>query len=113
MVLLADTFTNFYEPEVAIDAVRVLEAAGYGVIVPKPTCCGRPQISKGLHAPALVAAHQSVRQLLPFVGQDLPILGLEPSCLLTFRDEYPGLLRSPEADAPGRRRLADRGVPGA
>ena len=99
VVLLADTFTNFYEPEVAIDAVRVLEAAGYGVIVPKPTCCGRPQISKGLHAPALVAAHQSVRQLLPFVGQDLPILGLEPSCLLTFRDEYPGLLRSPEADA--------------
>ena len=99
VVLLADTFTNFYEPEVGIDAVRVLETAGYTVVVPEPTCCGRPQISNGLHASALDAAGRSVRQLLPFVAREVPILGLEPSCLLTFRDEYPGLLRSEEARA--------------
>ena len=99
VVLLADTFTNFYEPEVAIDAVRVLEAAGCEVVVPEPTCCGRPQISKGLHAPAVDAARSSLRQLVPFVSQGVPILGLEPSCLLTFRDEYPGLVRTEEARA--------------
>ena len=99
VVLLADTFTNFYEPEVAIDAVRVLETAGYTVVVPEPTCCGRPQISKGLHAPAIDAARATVRQLLPFVNRGIPILGLEPSCLLTFRDEYPSLLQSDASKA--------------
>jgi Fe-S oxidoreductase len=97
VVLLADTFTNYYEPAVAIDAVRVLEAAGYTVVVPKPTCCGRPQISKGLHAPAIDAARATVTQLLPYLDRGVPILGLEPSCLLTFRDEYPSLLQSEES----------------
>ena len=97
VVLLADTFTNYYEPAVAIDAVRLLEAAGYTVVVPKPTCCGRPQISKGLHAPAVDAARATVMQLLPYIDRGVPILGLEPSCLLTFRDEYPSLLQSEES----------------
>ncbi|HJO38539.1 MAG: FAD-linked oxidase C-terminal domain-containing protein [Vicinamibacterales bacterium] len=97
VVLLADTFTNFYEPEVPIDAVRVLEAAGRTVVVPEPTCCGRPQISKGLHTQALDAAGASLRQLTGYVERGVPILGLEPSCLLTYRDEYPMLLRTDAA----------------
>ena len=103
VVLIADTFSNYYEPEVAIAAVRVLEAAGYEVIVPEPTCCGRPLLSEGLHDEAVACTRRTLGRLFRYVEQGYPIIGLEPSCLLTFRDEYPYLLRAPEA-----RLLAER-----
>ncbi len=105
VVLFADTFSNYYEPEVPKAAVRVLEAAGYEVIVPEPSCCGRTLISEGLHERALSCTRQTAERLRPYVERGDPILGLEPSCILTFRDEYPYLLRSPEA-----RSLADRAM---
>ncbi len=99
VVLFADTFSNYYEPDIPKAAVRVLEAAGYRVIVPEPSCCGRTLISEGLHEQALAQTRQTTARLRSHVERGDPIVGLEPSCILTFRDEYPYLLGSPEATA--------------
>ncbi|MGH2524054.1 MAG: FAD-binding and (Fe-S)-binding domain-containing protein, partial [Anaerolineales bacterium] len=102
VVLFADTFTNFNHPEIGIAAVRVLEAAGYQVLLAEHGCCGRPMISKGLLDQAKTAAALNVNVLAPFVEQGIPVVGLEPSCLLTLRDEYLDLLPD-DARAPARR----------
>jgi Fe-S oxidoreductase len=70
----------------------VFEAAGFEVVLPGHKCCGRPYISKGLVEQAQKAARDTVDRLYPFAEQDLPIVGLEPSCLLSMRDEYHHLL---------------------
>ena len=93
-VLFHDTFTNYFHPEVGHAAVRILEALGYSVVLAERTgCCGRPAISKGLLATARNWARRNVDALLPYAERGVPIVGTEPSCLLTFRDEYPELLR--------------------
>ena len=97
VVLFADTFSNYYEPEIPKAAVHVLEAAGYEVVVPEPSCCGRTLISEGLHEQALNCTRQTSERLRPYVERGDPIVGLEPSCILTFRDEYPYLLKNQEA----------------
>ncbi len=89
VLLFVDTFTNAYYPETGIAAVNVLEAAGYKVIVAKgQVCCGRPMISKGLLERARKMAERNLTVLTPFAEQGIPIIGLEPSCLVTLRDEY-------------------------
>jgi Fe-S oxidoreductase len=86
--------------------VRVLEAAGYEVLLPRrPVCCGRPLISKGLLDGAKALARQQMEWLAPYAAAGLPIVGLEPSCILTFRDEYPDLLDDPRALALARQSL--------
>ncbi len=97
VVLLLDTFTEFHNPEIGRDALAVLQALGYQVIVPPWQCCGRPLISKGFLDQAKEAAKRVISLLLPYAKQGLPILGLEPSCLFTLKDEYPDLLPSDEA----------------
>jgi len=98
IVLFPDTFTNYYHPEVGRASVRVLEALGYRVLIPdKLTCCGRPAISKGMLPAAQRWARRNVDALLPFARRGIPIVGTEPSCLLTFRDEYPDLLRDEDS----------------
>ena len=93
-VLFHDTFTDYYHPEVGQAAVRLLEALGYRVVLAERTgCCGRPAISKGLLPTAARWARRNVDALLPYAQRGVPIVGTEPSCLLTFRDEYPDLLR--------------------
>jgi len=93
-VFFHDTFTDYYHPEVGKAAVRVLEALGYTVVLAQRTgCCGRPAISKGLLSTARRWARANVDALLPYARRGVPIIGTEPSCLLTFRDEYPDLLR--------------------
>jgi Fe-S oxidoreductase len=93
-VLFHDTFTDYYHPEVGAAAVRILEALGYlPVIVERQGCCGRPAISKGLLPTAKRWARRNVDALLPYAQAGVPIVGTEPSCLLTFRDEYPALLQ--------------------
>ncbi|HLF76872.1 MAG TPA: FAD-linked oxidase C-terminal domain-containing protein [Dehalococcoidia bacterium] len=93
-VLFHDTFTDYYHPEVGQAAVRILEALGYRVVVVEKTgCCGRPAISKGLLPTAKACARKNVDALLPYAQRGVPLVGTEPSCLLTFRDEYPDLLR--------------------
>lgn len=92
VVLFNDTFNTYNYPQVAIAATEVLEAAGFEVILPGHKCCGRPMISKGLVDKARQAARDTVDHLAPFAEQGIPIVGLEPSCLLSVRDEYLYLL---------------------
>jgi FAD/FMN-containing dehydrogenase/Fe-S oxidoreductase len=103
VVLFPDTFTTYNDPAIGRAAVRVLEAAGYEVLLPRrPVCCGRPMISKGLLAEAKALARQQLEWLAPYAEAGLPIVGLEPSCILTFRDEYPDLLDDPRSPDAGR-----------
>ena len=98
VLLLADTFTNYNHPEVGRAATRVLEALGYEVVVPPTRCCGRPMLSKGMMDKARRNARSNVDQVLPYVKNGARLVGLEPSCILTFRDDYVDLLGG-DADA--------------
>lgn len=99
-VYLADTFTEYFHPEVGQAAVRVLEALGYAVtVVPGLGCCGRPAISKGQLGLAREWAEANVARLEPYARRGVPIVGTEPSCLLTLRDEYRDLLPEARAEA--------------
>ena len=92
--------------EVGIATVRVLEAAGYRVRLAGLACCGRPAISKGLLPLARELARANVQKLLPFARAGTPILGCEPSCLVTLIDEYRDFRLGPDAEA-GRQGLGD------
>ncbi len=96
VVLFHDTFNTYNDPHVAIAATRVLEAAGFEVILPGHNCCGRPMLSKGLLEDARKLAKETIDALYPFAAAGLPIVGLEPSCLLSFRDDYHYLLPDDE-----------------
>jgi FAD/FMN-containing dehydrogenase/Fe-S oxidoreductase len=102
VVFFHDTFLNFNYPEVGIAATMLLEAAGYRVELAERRCCGRPMISKGLPEEARANADFNVRRLAPFVAQGYAIVGCEPSCILTFRDEYPDLLKGEAVNAVAR-----------
>jgi len=94
VVLLADTFNRWFEPENLNAAVAVLEAAGYTVRLlttgddKRPLCCGRTFLASGLVEQARAEAKRMIKALEPYVDQGCPVIGLEPSCLLTLRDEY-------------------------
>ncbi len=92
VVLFNDTFNTYNYPHISIAATEVLEAAGFEVVLPGHKCCGRPMISKGLVKKARRAARDTIERLIPFAEQGIPIVGLEPSCLLSIRDEYFSLL---------------------
>ena len=93
VVLFNDTFMNYNYPQVGKAAVELLEAAGFQVELANARCCGRPMISNGLLEEATANARYNVDLLHAYVDQGIPIIGCEPSCLLTFRDEYPELLK--------------------
>jgi FAD/FMN-containing dehydrogenase/Fe-S oxidoreductase len=97
VVLFHDTFNNFNTPHVAIAATRLLERLGYLVRLVNKRCCGRPMISKGMLGEAENNAAWNVDQLAGYAENGVPIVGLEPSCLLTLRDEYPEFLRTNDA----------------
>jgi FAD/FMN-containing dehydrogenase/Fe-S oxidoreductase len=103
VVLFADTFNRYFEPENIEAVLRVLEAAGYRVHWPKllagsrPLCCGRTFLSVGLVEEARAEAERTVAALAPYVARGIDVVGLEPSCLFGFRDEIPALLRSEPA----------------
>ena len=103
VVLFHDTFNNFNTPNVAISATRLLECLGYHVRLVNKRCCGRPMISKGMLGEAENNAAWNVDQLAGYAENGVSIVGLEPSCLLTLRDEYPEFLRTNEA-----KRVAER-----
>jgi len=109
VVLFPDTFTNYNEPHIGIAATQLLERLGYRVLVPQRSlCCGRPMLSKGLLRQAKRLARAQLDWLAPYAGHGVPIVGLEPSCVLSFRDEYPDLLDDPRATAlAGRALLLD------
>jgi Fe-S oxidoreductase len=95
-----DTFVDFNYPDVGKATTTLLEAAGYEVeIVAERQCCGRPMISKGLPEDARANATFNVGKLAPYVERGYTIVGCEPSCILTFRDEYPDLIKGHDVDA--------------
>ena len=96
VVLFNDTFNTYNYPQTAIATTELLEAAGFEVLLPGIKCCGRPMISKGLVDKARAAAKDTVRRLAPFAKQGIPIVGMEPSCILSLRDEYLYLLPNDE-----------------
>ena len=79
-------------------ATELLERAGFEVVLAKADCCGRPMISKGLLEDARQVARRNIEALAPLVEQGAAIVGCEPSCLLTLRDEYLDLLKGPEVE---------------
>jgi FAD/FMN-containing dehydrogenase/Fe-S oxidoreductase len=92
VVLLADSFTTFTEPAIGRAAVQLLEAAGWRVRLQSAGCCGRASLSKGLLKQARRMADAMVGRLEADARRGTPIVGVEPSCLLTLRDEYLSLL---------------------
>ncbi len=97
VLLLDDCFTTYNTPEVGRSAVKLLEAAGYRVELAGLRCCGRPAFSKGLLSLARELAAENLEKLLPAAKKGIPILGIEPSCLTMFIDEYRDLKLGPDA----------------
>ncbi|MCP4593847.1 MAG: FAD-binding protein [bacterium] len=97
-----DTWTNYCEPDVGIAAVRLFEAAGYQVLTPVLQCCGRPAIGKGLLTEVALAARMNIDTLASHIDRSTPMVGTEPSCILTFVDEYPQFVRTDDARALAR-----------
>jgi Fe-S oxidoreductase len=94
VVIFADTFSNNFEPEILHSARRVLTAAGHKVAIAWPgigsraLCCGRTYLATGQVDKAKEEAERLLEALAPFVARDVPVIGLEPSCLFTLRDEF-------------------------
>jgi len=106
--LFCDEFTNYNDVEIGQKTVLLLEALGYEVVIPEHGESGRASLSKGLLRDARKLAERNVRQLEGIVSAETPLVGIEPSAILTFRDEYPDLVdASLEADA---RRLAENAL---
>jgi FAD/FMN-containing dehydrogenase/Fe-S oxidoreductase len=104
VILFGDTFNRYFEPENLRAAVRVLAASGYRVSAPKaegrPLCCGRTYLAAGMVEQARAEA---LRTLVALSQSDAPVLGLEPSCLMTLRDEFASLLPGDAAEALSKR----------
>lgn len=90
--LFADEFTNYMEAELGLTFVKLLNALGYRVVVPKHKESGRAAISKGVLKLARKFAVYNVENLCGMITEETPLVGIEPSCILTFRDEYPDLV---------------------
>jgi Fe-S oxidoreductase len=103
-VLFADTFNRYFERENLDAALAVLTAAGYAVHIATPTdgtsrplCCGRTFLSVGAVDEAKAEAGRVLAALDPFVARGVPVIGLEPSCILGFRDEIPAIMKDARA----------------
>jgi FAD/FMN-containing dehydrogenase/Fe-S oxidoreductase len=98
VLLFADTFNRYFEPENVEAALAVLEAGGYRVRMARPLkgsrplCCGRTFLSVGAVAQARAEALRVLEGVEPYVKQGIPVVGLEPSCILSFRDEVPAMI---------------------
>src|SRR5438094_1584768 len=109
VVLFVDTFSRYFEPENIEAALAVLEAAGCRVHllrpIDRPLCCGRTFLSIGEVNEARREAERCVEAFSPFVARGVRVVGLEPSCLIGFRDEIPALIKSNNARMLARHAL--------
>ena len=102
VVLFADSFNRYFEPENLRAAIKVLRAANVSVSIAnaangeRPLCCGRTFLASGLIDEAKFEARRLIKALLPYAQKGIPVIGLEPSCLLTLRDEIPSLMPGEE-----------------
>jgi Fe-S oxidoreductase len=114
VILWADTFNNHFDPEILADARTVLEASGCVVQVSKlasesrPLCCGRTFLAAGLVTEARGEAARTLRALAPALKSGAVVVGLEPSCLLTLRDEFLVHRWDQESDGEELQALAQR-----
>ncbi len=92
--LFADEFTNYNDVQIGIKAIRLLHKLGYEVVVPKHEVSGRTYLSKGLLRKAKEIANANVMHLGDIISSTHPLIGIEPSAILTFRDEYPELVNA-------------------
>ncbi|MBP5241638.1 MAG: 4Fe-4S dicluster domain-containing protein, partial [Bacteroidales bacterium] len=90
--LFADEFTNYMEAELGVTFVKLLNGLGYKVLIPKHKESGRAAISKGVVKLAKKFAQYNVENLCDIITDETPLVGIEPSCILSFRDEYPDLV---------------------
>jgi FAD/FMN-containing dehydrogenase/Fe-S oxidoreductase len=103
VVLFVDSFNTWFEPENARAAMKVLAAAGYRVHVARaavggrPLCCGRTFLAAGLVDEARAEASRMIAALRPWIEKGIPVVGLEPSCLFSLRDEFPAMLPGGES----------------
>ena len=112
VMLFVDTFAHHFEPDLAQAAVEVLEAAGYEVRIAspakddaepnRPLCCGRTYLSTGMVPQARREAERVLAALRPALAENIPVIGLEPSCLLALRDEFYSLGLGPEIGHLGK-----------
>lgn len=91
VLLFPDEFTNYNDAHIGIKAVELLNALGYEVIIPDVFESGRTYISKGLIRTAKKIVNKNIETLSKLVADDCPLIGIEPSAILSFRDEYPDL----------------------
>ena len=104
LILWADTFNRYFDPENLHAALRVLKAGGYKVKFAealdgeRDLCCGRTFLAAGLIDEAKLEARRVIESFAPYIAKGIPIVGLEPSCLLTLRDEYKSMLPGQEAN---------------
>ena len=93
LLLFSDTFVEYNEPQIGIAATILLERAGFKVeLAPPDLCCGRPLLSQGFLSQAKKRAQRNLNLLAPFAEQGYAIVGLEPSCISVFKDDYVDLL---------------------
>ena len=97
--LFCDEFTNYNDTHIGIKSVQLLRALGYEVIIPAYEESGRTWLSKGLVRKAKLIANKNIEKLSHLVSASSPILGIEPSAILTFRDEYPDLASDENIEA--------------
>ncbi|MDX9846958.1 MAG: FAD-linked oxidase C-terminal domain-containing protein [Tenuifilaceae bacterium] len=90
--LFADEFTNYNDTSIGIKAIEVLHKLGYNVVLPNISESGRTYISKGLLNTAKRIAQRNIEVLADIISVDEPLIGIEPSAILSFRDEYPDLV---------------------
>jgi len=96
VVLFADTYMNFHEPEVGISAYQLLRSCGYEVILANVGCCQRPKISHGFLRDAKKDGAKTVSGLKPYLDKGLKIVVCEPSCASAFNDDLPDLIDDKE-----------------
>lgn len=100
--LFADEFTNYNESDIGIKVILLLEKLGYHVIIPKHIESGRTFLSKGMVRKAAAVADKNIRLLKGLISDEKPLIGIEPSAILTFRDEYPEIVSNELADEAAR-----------
>jgi FAD/FMN-containing dehydrogenase/Fe-S oxidoreductase len=97
--LFCDEFTNYNDTEIGIQSIQLLEKLGYEVVIPEHGESGRAWLSKGLVREAKKIANKNIELLIPLISDETPLLGIEPSAILTFRDEYPDLATDENLEA--------------
>lgn len=96
--LFADEFTNYNDVEIGIKAVKALNALGYRVEIPDVEESGRTYLSKGLIKKARKIVQKNIEVLAPIISSESPLIGIEPSAILTFKDEYIDLTRGEQKE---------------